>query len=42
MGNWENETEARNQIKTLVAAYYHDFKEKREAYENLHPGIYRL
>ena len=33
MGNWENETEARNQIKTLVAAYYHDFKEKREAYK---------
>lgn len=25
---WKNETEAREQIKSLVAAYYHDFKEQ--------------
>lgn len=27
MGNWSSETEAREQIKALVAEYYHDFKE---------------
>lgn len=32
MGNWKNEAEARNQIKELVAKYYHDFKEKKEPY----------
>lgn len=26
MANWTNEAEAREQIKTLVAEYYHDFK----------------
>lgn len=26
MGNWSSETEAREQIKALVAEYYHDFK----------------
>lgn len=29
MANWKNEVEAREQIKSLVAEYYHDFKEKR-------------
>lgn len=29
MANWSNEAEAREQIKALVAEYYHDFKEKR-------------
>ena len=28
MKNWNSEPEAREQIKSLVAAYYHDFKEK--------------
>ena len=26
MANWSNEAEAREQIKALVAEYYHDFK----------------
>lgn len=29
MANWNNEAEAREQIKALVAEYYHDFKEKK-------------
>ena len=29
MANWTNEEEARNQIKEMVAQYYHDFKEKK-------------
>lgn len=29
MKNWNSEPEAREQIKELVAAYYHDFKEKK-------------
>ncbi len=33
MGNWTNEAEAREQIKTLVADYYHDFKEKKEPFK---------
>lgn len=32
MGSWKNEREAREQIKVLVADYYHDFKEKRGAF----------
>ncbi len=32
MANWKNEAEAREQIKALVAEYYHDFKEKREPF----------
>ena len=32
MAVWKNEEEARNQIKELVAQYYHDFKEKKEPY----------
>lgn len=30
---WNNEAEARKQIKELVAQYYHDFKEKKEAFK---------
>ena len=30
MGHWKNEAEAREQIKALVADYYHVFKEKKE------------
>ena len=30
---WNNETEARRQIKELVAQYYHDFKEKKKPFE---------
>ena len=26
---WKNEAEAREQIKALVAEYYHDFRRKR-------------
>ena len=32
MANWNNESEAREQIKALVADYYHDFKEKKEPF----------
>lgn len=35
MSTWNSEQEAREQIKTLVADYYHDFKEKKEPF---HPG----
>lgn len=38
MAKWTNETEARNKIKELVAAYYHDFKEPVESKENFKPG----
>ena len=34
MSNWKNEAEAREQIKALVADYYHDFKEKKEPYKD--------
>ena len=30
---WNNEAEARAQIKELVAQYYHDFKEKRSSFK---------
>ena len=33
MKTWSNETEAREQIKELVAQYYHDFKEKKTAFQ---------
>ena len=33
MPNWNTETEARAQIKALVAQYYHDFKEKKEPFQ---------
>lgn len=32
MADWKNENDAREEIKSLVAKYYHDFKEKREPY----------
>lgn len=32
MANWENEAEARGQIKALVAEYYHTFKENKEPF----------
>lgn len=38
MANWKNETEAREQIKALVADYYKDFKEPAESKENFKPG----
>ena len=31
MSNWKNEEEAREQIKALVADFYHDFKEPKES-----------
>uniref|UniRef100_UPI0040565C05 lipopolysaccharide biosynthesis protein RfbH n=1 Tax=Agathobacter sp. TaxID=2021311 RepID=UPI0040565C05 len=37
MGAWTNETEAREQIKTLVAEYYRDFK-KKEQEKSFMPG----
>jgi len=33
MSNWTNETEAREEIKSLVADYYHQFKEKKKDFE---------
>lgn len=33
MKTWNNEAEAREQIKELVAQYYHDFKEKKTAFQ---------
>lgn len=38
MANWKNEAEAREQIKALVADYYHDFKEPAESKANFKPG----
>ena len=38
MANWNNENEAREQIKALVADYYHDFREPKESKENFKPG----
>ena len=32
--NWTSEEEAREQIKSLVAQYYHDFKEKKESFKD--------
>lgn len=32
MADWKDESEARAQIKALVADYYHDFKEKKEGF----------
>lgn len=31
--NWRNEAQAREQIKEMVAQYYHDFKEKKESFK---------
>ena len=33
MANWKNEEEAREQIKSLVADYYHDFKENKKQFK---------
>ena len=33
MTQWKNETEAREQIKAMVTEYYHDFKEKKDAFK---------
>lgn len=33
MSNWNNENEAREQIKALVTEYYHDFKENKAPFE---------
>lgn len=33
MANWNNENEAREQIKTLVAEYYHNFKESKASFK---------
>ena len=33
MANWNNEAEAREQIKALVADYYHNFKEKKASFK---------
>lgn len=38
MSNWKTEEEAREQIKALVADYYHDFKEPKDSKENFKPG----
>lgn len=38
MSNWNNEQEARNQIKSLVADYYKEFKEPVESKVNFKPG----
>lgn len=35
---WNNEEEAREQIKSLVADYYHQFKEKETDHSNFKPG----
>lgn len=32
MGRWHTEQEAREQIQTLVAEFYHDFREEKEPY----------
>lgn len=40
MSNWKNEEEARNQIKELVAEYYHDFKERKSTYHSGDPISY--
>lgn len=33
MENWKNESQARERIKSLVAQYYHDFKENKEPFQ---------
>lgn len=34
MADWSNEQDAREQIKTMVAEYYHDFKEQKRPYKD--------
>ncbi len=38
MGRWNNEEEARREIKELVATFYHEYKEPTESKENFKPG----
>lgn len=38
MAKWKNETEAREEIKSLVGEYYKEFKEPLESKENFKPG----
>ena len=33
MKNWKNEAEAREEIKALVAEYYHSFKEQKKDFQ---------
>lgn len=33
MGSWSNEQAARDEIKALVAKYYHEFKEKKSDFK---------
>ena len=33
MATWQNEAEAREQIKALVTQYYHDFQEKKTGFQ---------
>ena len=35
MNSWKTEQQAREEIKALVAEYYHQFKEKKA---DFHPG----
>ena len=43
---WKNEAEAREQIKALVAEYYHDFKEEKGGFQRpatallMHPALF--
>ena len=38
MTDWKNEAEARARIKSLVAKYYHDFKEPAKSKNDFQPG----
>ncbi len=38
MDNWSTETEAREEIKNMVARYYHEFKEPEESKADFKPG----
>ena len=38
MAEWKTESEAREQIKALVAEYYHDFKKPNESKADFKPG----
>lgn len=38
MAKWKNETEAREEIKSLVGEFYKEFKEPLESKENFKPG----
>ena len=38
MSHWNNEDEAREQIKALIADYYHEFKKPAESKDDFKPG----